>query len=74
MLNYDELLQQKLDELENGQPLEAPQRRGYARITRTWQAGDVVELDLAMPAQEADLKQRSVKTKKRQDRGKRSRG
>ncbi|MHB1295953.1 MAG: glycoside hydrolase family 127 protein [Anaerolineae bacterium] len=35
----------------NGQPVEAPRRKGYARITRTWQAGDVVELDLAMPVE-----------------------
>ena len=32
-----------------GKPVEpAPVENGYARIARAWQAGDVVELDLAM--------------------------
>ncbi|MHB0856484.1 MAG: glycoside hydrolase family 127 protein [Anaerolineae bacterium] len=35
----------------NGEPVEAPRRKGYARITRSWQAGDVVDLDLAMPVE-----------------------
>jgi DUF1680 family protein len=34
----------------NGEAIEAPEMvRGYARIRREWKAGDVVELDLAMP-------------------------
>ena len=34
----------------NGKPAEAAERRGgYARVSREWQKGDVVELDLPMP-------------------------
>ena len=38
----------------NGQPVEiaAIEDKGYARLNRLWQAGDVVELDLEMPVQE----------------------
>jgi DUF1680 family protein len=36
----------------NGQPIERPDvRQGYARLHRTWQRGDVVQLDLPMPVQ-----------------------
>jgi DUF1680 family protein len=38
----------------NGQPVEiaAIEDKGYARLNRLWQVGDVVELDLEMPVQE----------------------
>lgn len=32
----------------NGQPIDAPLKDGYARIRRSWKAGDIVELDLPM--------------------------
>lgn len=37
----------------NGQPIDVAelQEKGYARITRRWQAGDTVELDIDMPVQ-----------------------
>ncbi|MEO7910953.1 MAG: beta-L-arabinofuranosidase domain-containing protein [Roseiflexaceae bacterium] len=35
----------------NGTPVELAVENGYARIEREWQAGDVVTLDLPMPAQ-----------------------
>ncbi len=36
----------------NGQAVEKPEVvKGYARLARTWKAGDVVELDLPMPVQ-----------------------
>lgn len=34
----------------SGEVLEAPLERGYAVVRREWRSGDVVELDLAMPA------------------------
>mgnify|MGYP000862968039 FL=1 len=33
----------------NGEQVVPEERDGYARLTRTWRAGDVVELDLPMP-------------------------
>lgn len=33
----------------NGEPVTLELKQGYAQIQRTWQAGDVVELKLAMP-------------------------
>jgi len=34
----------------NGRPVSPPElRRGYARLSRTWQPGDVVDLELPMP-------------------------
>jgi len=37
----------------NGQPIPTDQRiRGYLRIARTWQRGDVLELDMPMPVRQ----------------------
>ena len=33
----------------NGEPWMGPVESGYARITRTWRAGDTIQLDLPMP-------------------------
>jgi len=38
----------------NGEPVKARTQRGYACITRQWRAGDVVELDLAMPVEKME--------------------
>jgi hypothetical protein len=35
----------------NGEKANAELRGGYARVTRTWKAGDVVELEFPMPVQ-----------------------
>jgi len=35
----------------NGRPVDAPVSKGYARLRRTWQAGDRVSLTLAMPVE-----------------------
>ncbi len=35
----------------NGESVQAPIDQGYARISRTWQPGDTVDLVLAMPAE-----------------------
>ncbi len=35
----------------NGRPVTAPISKGYARLRRTWQAGDTVTLALAMPVE-----------------------
>jgi hypothetical protein len=35
----------------NGKEQDVTPRRGYARLQRTWQDGDQVELDMAMPAE-----------------------
>jgi hypothetical protein len=36
----------------NGKPVEKPEiAKGYARLSRTWQRGDAIELDLPMPIQ-----------------------
>jgi hypothetical protein len=34
----------------NGQPLALEVQKGFARVRRAWEAGDVLELDLPMPA------------------------
>jgi hypothetical protein len=36
----------------NGRQVEAPPDRGYLTLTRTWRAGDTVELDLDMPVEQ----------------------
>jgi len=38
----------------NGNAIEPPVERGYAVLARTWQPGDVVELDLPMPVEKVE--------------------
>lgn len=49
LYTYDDPTPAKWSLKVNGKPMDARLENGYAKVTREWQPGDVVELDLPMP-------------------------